>query len=582
MVCNYIGLATTPHDPALAIVNSKGEVVFAEATERYLQNKRAWCSSPEDIIRTKGLLEKYCDKNADLVIATTWTKQYIYLNKMLFLNPLRKYLVKILFNESSKQEQIKWTHHLAMIASFYNPHAGETISAQMYQTDPLIRINKRTYDHHLTHAAAACYSSPFNEGICAIIDGHGEGVSTSFYQYKNGKITSLSRRLKSRESLGLYYITLCRLCGFSSTKGEEWKVMGLAAYGKYDENIYKILQSLLTVKEGVLVEGKDSKLARIKLNELRVEPDDDPLKAADLAYTGQLFYCDIVIKLLEDLYRHGISDNLILGGGCALNSSCNGILMEKTSFKKLHVYSAPADDGNAVGAALLAYYEDNPPQPQRSLAKFQTPYLGETMSPKSLAHLKKYNGLKALDITKEYVPQKTAELLAQGKIIGWVQGRAEFGPRALGNRSILADPRAVDIKDRLNITVKFREEFRPFAPSILHEYGDEYFENYQESPYMERTLRFKKEKINEVPGVVHIDGTGRLQTVKREWKEKFYELILAFKKITGIPLVLNTSFNVMGKPIIHTVEDAVAVFQTSGLDVLVIEDQIYIKENNFS
>jgi carbamoyltransferase len=170
------------------------------------------------------------------------------------------------------------------------------------------------------------------------------------------------------------------------------------------------------------------------------------------------------------------------------------------------------------------------------------------------------------------VHHKAAEALASGAIVGWVQGRAEFGPRALGNRSILADPRDPAMKDRINALVKFREEYRPFAPAILDRHGEEYFEDYQESPYMERTLRFRKGVVDRVPAVVHADGTGRLQTVKREWNERFYELISAFHGLTGIPLVLNTSFNIMGKPIIHSVEDALGLFYTTGMDVLVIED----------
>src|SRR5262249_54997606 len=171
----------------------------------------------------------------------------------------------------------------------------------------------------------------------------------------------------------------------------------------------------------------------------------------------------------------------------------------------------------------------------------------------------------------------TARLLAQGKLVAWMQGRAEFGPRALGNRSILADPRPAAMKDKINSLVKFREEFRPFAPSILHEFGPDYFENYQESPYMERTLRFRDEVKDRVPAVVHVDGTGRLQTVKREWNERFFKLIEAFRQITGVPLLLNTSLNVMGKPIVHSVEDALALFFTTGLDALAIGDYLIEK-----
>ena len=175
-------------------------------------------------------------------------------------------------------------------------------------------------------------------------------------------------------------------------------------------------------------------------------------------------------------------------------------------------------------------------------------------------------------MSDEEIIQCAAESLADGKIIGWVQGRAEFGPRALGNRSILADPRYPDMKDKINDSVKFREEFRPFAPSILHEYGDEYFENYQFTPYMERTLNFRPEVRDKVPAVVHENGSGRLQSVTAELNPKYYALISELFRLTGVPIVLNTSLNVMGKPIVHSVEDAISLFYTSGLDALVVED----------
>jgi carbamoyltransferase len=247
-----------------------------------------------------------------------------------------------------------------------------------------------------------------------------------------------------------------------------------------------------------------------------------------------------------------------------------------TPFRRLYVFSAPGDDGNAVGAALLAYYEDNPEQ--RPSGCFQSPYLGESMSSDSLQRVLRSGALRNATHLPGTVHSAAARLLADGKTIGWVQGRAEFGPRALGNRSILADPRRPDIKDALNRTIKRREPFRPFAPAILHDHGPTYFKNYQESPYMERALPFRPEVMGRVPGVVHVDGTGRLQTVKREWNEHFHRLLEAFFELTSIPLLLNTSFNVMGKPIIHTVEDAVSVFASSGLDALVIGDYLFEKQ----
>lgn len=572
---NYIGLTSSPHDTAMAIVNPEGTIVFAEATERYHQNKRAWNCPPDDIIRMEKIIKKYCEKEADLVISHSWTRRFI--NK----------IPEMQAGLASAQTRLSPSGYWAfsnIISGLANnaAQAGNNIQFQYQQINPNNKIIERSYDHHLTHAAASCYSSPFNEGLCVIIDGYGENSTSAVFHYENGNLTRISDIGPSIGSLGIYYELLCTLCGFDPIKGEQWKVMGLAPYGKYDEKIDQFLRSFIKVQRCRIENGSNSlfgipkKEFESKIDEMRKCYKGSPHKAADLAFTGQKIFNDIMEELLNNLYQqHNVSDNLILGGGCALNSACNGLILERTPFKKLHVFSAPADDGNALGAALLAYYEDNPPT--RAPAELMSPYLGESMSSKTLENLKQFGNLRSTLSPGKKIEEKAAELLSEGKIIGWVQGRAEFGPRALGNRSILADPRSPDIKDRLNAMVKFREEFRPFAPSILHEYGDEYFENYQETPYMERALRFRKEAANKVPGVVHVDGTGRLQSVKRELNEKYYDLIAAFNKLTGVPVVLNTSFNVMSKPIIHTVEDAVATFFTSGLDVLVIEDQMFEK-----
>jgi carbamoyltransferase len=295
---------------------------------------------------------------------------------------------------------------------------------------------------------------------------------------------------------------------------------------------------------------------------------------ADLAYTGQHRFCELSAELLRNFDRKGVSKNLVLGGGCALNSSWNGRITRETPFTKLHVPMAPGDDGNALGAAWLAFYEDHPQS--RPVPAIHSPSLGSTLDTRSLEHLVEFNGGR-VERFPDGPHERVAELLAQGKIVGWARGRAEFGPRALGNRSILADPRDPGMMRALNDRVKFREEFRPFAPAVLDECGAEWFEDYQPSPYMDRTLKFRPESIRCVPAVAHVDGTGRLQSVARDRSPDFYRLIDAFRRRTGIPIVLNTSFNVMGKPIIHTVQDAVSVFYTTGLDVLVLEDVVIQK-----
>jgi carbamoyltransferase len=253
-------------------------------------------------------------------------------------------------------------------------------------------------------------------------------------------------------------------------------------------------------------------------------------------------------------------------------------VLGRSGFQRLHVPSAPADDGNAIGAAWLALAEDDPDWkgPARA-ARPLTPYLGSTVSTEPLERMAEWEP-RARRLGHEGVTREAAKILAEGGLVGWVQGRAEFGPRALGNRSILADPRPAHAKESLNAKVKYREAFRPFAPSILAEAGPDWFEDYADSPYMERTLVWREAMRERVPAVVHADGTGRLQSVTRERNPAYAALIAAFAELSGVPILLNTSFNVMGKPILHTAEDAILMFYTTGLDAIVVEDWILTKE----
>ncbi|MBV1857486.1 MAG: hypothetical protein KUG77_03675 [Nannocystaceae bacterium] len=305
------------------------------------------------------------------------------------------------------------------------------------------------------------------------------------------------------------------------------------------------------------------------------QPGSSPLTVADLAHTGQVVFGELLTALLTNALGHCPSPRLALAGGCALNSAWNGRITVDSPIEALHVPCAPGDDGNALGAALLAFHEDHRDVPVSSSAA--TPYLGSRLSQERIRQVVEYGGLGAEALCDAEMLPRVASMLADGKLVGWAQGRAEFGPRALGHRSILADPRDPGMKDRINGEVKFREGFRPFAPSILPEHGQAYFEDYQASPYMDRALRVRPEMRDRIPAVVHEDGTARLQTVNEEWAPRYARLLREFHRLTDVPILLNTSFNVMGKPIVHTVEDALAVFHTTGLDALVLEDTLIIK-----
>lgn len=585
----YVGLSSTFHDPAVAIVGPDGKVRFAEAVERYLQDKRGFQAPPDHLLRMPELLKQYAEPDAEIVGAVSFSElslRLVELSAAFDMSPLRVVFRKLgkLIDKNSFHDDHSWPHPgwktLRDLARACLLMVGTGLAGTRELTRP---VQIRRYNHHLTHAALGCYSSPFKDAVCAVIDGFGEFGSTAFYSYRSGRIELLHRPRAlfnvERPSLGFFYGLICGLCGFDPLKGEEWKVMGLAPYGRVDPTLYGMLKSLIKVGDLHLVAGlpvEEEKRLLKQLKERRRPPGAAPIEAANIACTGQQVFADLMGELLQQLSKKGVSSNLVLCGGCALNSSYNGRILGEGAFQRLHVPSAPSDDGNSVGAALLAYVEDHPgaPPPQQLMS----PYLGSGISRETHDNLLRFNRSPRLRHLPGAVVPETAKLLAQGKIVGWMQGRAEFGPRALGNRSILADPRSPDMKDRINGRIKFREEYRPFAPSILHECGPEYFENYQMSPYMERTLVFRQEVRAKVPAVVHVDGTGRLQSVTAELAEKFYRLIREFYALTGVPLLLNTSFNIMGKPIIHSVEDAMGLFHTTGLDALVIDDILIEKE----
>jgi len=579
----YVGLATTLHDPAIAIVSPQGEVLFAEATERYLQNKRAINCEPDPLFRIRELLETYCDPKARFVITRTWSPRYSRFPLWVSLAGAFGFVQAPSLSRFNLDKTSAWLllerHrllHLLLCSISSRVKAGANLVATLRQTYGNRNVVFYDFEHHLTHAATACYTSPFEQAVCLIVDGHGEQGTISFFHYKKPTLRLL-RRHRGPESLGALYMLVTELCGFSSLKGEEWKVMGLAPYGQRDAAIARLLGTLAKPARNGIRYPSPSRVHELvlALRPYARVSGTDALAVADLAHTWQAYFCELMDALLAQLRAFAPLQDLVLSGGCALNSSYAGTILGRLPFQRLYIPCAPADDGNAVGAALLAHRRENPGVPLPPVTA--SPYLGSEISQPALKRVIDLGRASKARSLAGSVHLEAAKLLVSGKILGWVQGRAEFGPRALGNRSILADPRDPAMKARLNAQVKFRESFRPFAPAILHEYGPAYFYDYQESPFMERTLRFREEVRDRIPAVVHVDGTGRLQTVKREWNQKFYDLIEAFYRLSGVPLVVNTSFNIMGKPIIHSVEDALGLFYTTGLEALVIGDYLIEK-----
>jgi carbamoyltransferase len=572
-----VGHANGVHDPAIC-VEVDGQL-YAEAIERHTQCKRGfeatrlWYSREplRDALRRMDASQL---EGADVTVVSTWD-------------------IASLRGWDASPSSSYWTRLQGDLARTEDIFAGQ-VRALLEGVPPLARRGdllqsrhgtnywSRVIPHHIAHAANAVYTSPFEECVAMVIDGYGERSSLDFYHFHDDRFDPLggddlitSEGVDVKQSLGSLYTHVTWLCGFKPHDGEEWKVMGLAAYGAPRADIHDFFRERIHVRglaATVTIPDPDWERLESLVGGFRRETDPDIERSADLAHNFQRCFEDVILELARSAHRLGLSDNLAYAGGCALNSSVNGKLIPASGFTRLHVPSAPADDGNALGAVL---HEKHCVRREPRSLRVMSPYLGSPVDAAALRRIVSRSGAKAEFFDDEAsLCDRVADLLAGGEIIGWMQGRAEYGPRALGMRSILADPRPADMKDRINARVKFREEYRPLAPSILHEHGPDYFENYQESPYMERTLVFREEVRARVPAVVHRDGTGRLHSVREDRSPRFYRLIERFRQKTQIPLLLNTSYNVMGKPIVHSIEDALTVLYTTGLDRAVIENCI--------
>lgn len=557
----HLGLSTSGHDPALAIVDETGLVAFAEATERFVQDKRAWGIAPDHVNHLAAALAAVgFDPQVDtLQVATSW--KHVKADVPVQLS-------NVLLSASDGL----WLRELQSAAQ---AKAGATLlrlrlSPQMPEV--------RRFDHHLCHAVSASLFAPVRDAACLVIDGEGEVGAVSLFDLRDRRI---KRRWRSwgPGSLGTFYAWLTMQCGFDWRLGEEWKVMGLAAFGQPRADLKRSLGSVLSVENGRLRFADTSVLvaAQEMLRPFARRGGAPIQQAADLAASGQAVFAELTDQILTTCLE-GAEGSLILSGGCALNSSYNGTIVGRTGFDRVFVPPAPADDGNAIGAAVLSWMQTT--GETRIPVSDPSASLGSAPAPQTVARLSHLRGLgKVSDVSGDSAAQ-IATRLAAGKIIGVMRGRAEFGPRALGNRSILADPRSQDMKDRINRDVKGREPYRPFAPVICEDQVPEWFERPQPSPYMSVTLPWRESVRALVPAVVHHDGTGRLQSVSQTSSPWMHDLTQALGSLTGVPIVLNTSFNVMGKPIIHSVEDALAVFATTGLDGVLIEDCLIEKHDS--
>ena len=466
-------------------------------------------------------------------------------------------------------------------------------------------------EHHLSHAASAFYPSPFNEAIVLTADGVGEWATTTVGIGK-GKDLEIKKEIHFPHSLGLLYSAFTYYTGFKVNSGE-YKLMGLAPYGepKYSKIIkdnlidikkdgsFKINQKYFDYATGLtMINAKFERLFKQKKRDSKFQEINQ--FHMDIAASIQQVTEDIMITLVRSLKEEYKINNLCLAGGVALNCVANGKILKEKIFDNIWIQPAAGDAGGSLGAALAFWHIEQGNNRQISVKdNMQGSYLGAEFSQDEVEKELKSVGANFEILNYENLIDKTAELLSKEKAIGWFQGRMEFGPRALGGRSILGDPRSDKMQKNLNLKVKFRESFRPFAPSILREDLSEWFDMDDDSPYMllvanvnhkkkiEMTSEEKKlfgiDKLNikrsEVPAVTHVDYSARVQTVKREINNRFYDLIVKFKEKTGCPLLVNTSFNVRGEPIVNTPTDAFNCFMGTDLDYLVIGNCILNKKN---
>ncbi len=465
---------------------------------------------------------------------------------------------------------------------------------------PRVKAVIHNVEHHVAHLASAFYVSPFDRASVASVDGFGDFIGAMWGEARDRSI-DVRHRTFFPHSLGLFYLAFTQYLGFRSY-GDEYKVMGLAAYGEpefmdemrtivrttdgRDGRLFELdLDFFLHHSEGVAMtwNGGEPRIGTVysgKLEKLLglARKHDEALsqKHKNIAASLQMRYEEVFFHFLNHIYEKTKSLNLALAGGCAMNSLANGKIFHNTPFREVYIQPAAGDAGGSIGAA---YHVWNSVLGRARAFVLEKSYLGPEYDNEQIQdvldtrrkELAAENcGVERMDDLHQLC-RKTAQAISDGKVVGWFQGRMEWGPRALGNRSIVCDPRRRDMKDILNLKIKRRESFRPFAPSIHLEATAEYFEISYPDPFMLKVYKIRPEKRGIIPAVTHADGTGRLQTVRKEDNHRYWLLIDEFRKITGVPVVLNTSFN-ENEPIVCKPEEALACFLRTNMDVLVLND----------
>jgi carbamoyltransferase len=594
-VTSVLGISAFYHDSAAAIIVD-GEIIAAAQEERFTRKKHDE-SYPKNAIN-------YVLKEANLKLNEV---DHVVFYEKPFLKFERLLETYVGFSPSGFKSFSMSMPLWLSEKLFQKKMLFDELKKQDNNFNDIKKINFS--EHHLSHAASAFFSSPYDEAIILTLDGVGEWATTTVSLGKNNKINIL-KEIHFPHSLGLLYSAFTYFLGFKVNSGE-YKVMGLAPYG---EPKFKdiILGKLIDVKQDgsfrlnmdyfnyatglTMTNNKFGKLFNME----RREPEDNLLQIhMDMASSIQAATEEIVLKITRFLSSEFKLENLCMAGGVALNCVANGKILKEGLFKNIWIQPASGDAGGALGAAQAFYYQelDN----KRKILKTDTmngSYLGPQFSDEQIEDELKICGANYKKLTSDQIIKDTAKALSEEKAVGWFQGRMEFGPRSLGNRSIIADSRSEKMQKNLNLKVKYRESFRPFAPAILFEKVSEWFEINSESPYMLLVADVKKskqlpmteqqkslfgiDKLNikrsSIPSVTHVDYSARIQTVHKETNPIFHKLIEEFERITKYPVLVNTSFNVRGEPIVCSATDAFNCFMGTDLDVLVCNNFILYKD----
>ena len=569
---NILGINYGGHDTSACII-SRGKILAACEQERYdkIKHSRSFpLNAINDCLKISGL-----DIN-DIDIVSYGLDIKAKINN-LYLKPIIQDPSRInLFFQDIKK-------------LYENENIEKYIRKKLKFKKKIDFVN-----HHLCHLASAYYVSKFKNSLVTSYDGVGEFNSALFGHASNGKIRIFHDKNVFPDSLGLFYSAITFYLGWKH-HCDEGIIMGLAPYGNPYAKVNKLKFSYIQLFRKMIKQDRKDPLSYminrdwISYNRVRDKWVSDlfiktfgkkrefshKLKQhhKNIAAALQLRLEEIVLSQLSFLKKKFRAEHLCIAGGVGLNCSLNGKISEKKIFKKIFIQPASGDSGVAVGAALVSYFKYN----KNMNKKFNdSPYLGYVEKSNNIKKILDNNKAK-YSYRGDKIYEDTAKFLYKGKVVGWFQGQAEFGPRALGNRSILCKPFPTNMKDHLNKNVKFREVFRPFAPSVLEENLHEYFNINQKSEHMLIACKVKKNKKKAVPAVVHVDDTCRVQSVSKNKNERFWKLISEFKKLSNIPVLLNTSFNIKGQPIVNDIEDALKCFKKYKIDILVV-DKYLIKK----